>query len=158
MAAAEDGITSIMWQSAREASSMMSALCWQRSSWTSSGTKTSTERAESDSSVPNESSSHSSESEASCSPSSSDLRPDRMVLSRECDAVTEGRRSSSPAPSFRSRPWSALEGALQDWPPRPPLSSIISIASCSASSSCCRRKSRWYELPPSLLPAGPLHP
>jgi len=72
-----------MWHMARDASSIMSALCSLRSICTSSGTKMSTERAAMDSSEPIESSSHSSDSAASCRPSSSAFMPERMFLRRE---------------------------------------------------------------------------
>ena len=64
MAAEEEGIASTMWQSARDASSMMSALCSRRMSWTSVGTKASTETVDRDSSLPMLRSSQSSVREA----------------------------------------------------------------------------------------------
>mmetsp|Transcript_3764 Transcript_3764/g.7296 ORF Transcript_3764/g.7296 Transcript_3764/m.7296 type:complete len:222 (-) Transcript_3764:5-670(-) len=134
MAAADEGCTSITWHMAREARSMMSGLCSLRRSCTSRGTKTSTERALSDSSVPMLSNSHNSLNATTWRPSSSDFMPARMVLRRECEADTEGSKSSSPAPNLRSKPCSAWLG-----PPHclASLSSNISSAACS-SSRCCR--------------------
>mmetsp|Transcript_4670 Transcript_4670/g.14078 ORF Transcript_4670/g.14078 Transcript_4670/m.14078 type:complete len:262 (+) Transcript_4670:3596-4381(+) len=136
MAAEDEGMASIMWQRARDASSMRSGLCSARNIPMRSGVKASTLSADIDSSVPIESISHSSESEASCVPSSAPRRLDRIVFRRPCEEE-DGSRSSSPAPSLRSRPCSAFDGPPQDWPgsPRVTDSSSMSSASCSAASN-----------------------
>ena len=105
--------------------------------------------------APMERSSQSSLSAMSWRPSSSALRPVRMVLSLECDAEIDGSRSSSPAPSLRSSPWRALEGAPHACA-LASASSRRSSASCSASSkaAAARRCEASPLLEPGLEPSG----
>mmetsp|Transcript_13831 Transcript_13831/g.45208 ORF Transcript_13831/g.45208 Transcript_13831/m.45208 type:complete len:317 (+) Transcript_13831:3007-3957(+) len=157
MAAEEDGIASIMWHRARDASSMRSGLCSARSIPISNGVNASTLSADIDSSVPMESISHSSERDASCIPSSEPRRLARIVFSLPWDDDAEGRRSSRPAPSLRSKPCSALDGPPHSCPARARVadSSSMSRASCSAASSAACRRSEKLSSGAASLPEAP---
>ena len=104
--------------------------------------------------APIESSSHSSFRAASWRPSSSALIPARIALSFECDAEIDGSKSSRPAPSLRSKPCSAFEGAPHD-AAAAAESSSWSRASCSASSSEVARRGASPAEEPGLEPAEP---
>mmetsp|Transcript_2124 Transcript_2124/g.4910 ORF Transcript_2124/g.4910 Transcript_2124/m.4910 type:complete len:339 (+) Transcript_2124:886-1902(+) len=165
MDAHDGGIRSARCVRARAASKATSGLCSTASRFTRAGTNASTLNVIKASSEETERVSHSSVRDSSCLPSSpSALSPERIVFMRECPKEDIGRRSSNPAPSFRSRPcrarsekrdmlplpwssWSSWssEGKLPLRPsPLPPLSdgpdsawSLFFFFLSDALSSCC---------------------